>query len=76
MRRELSELYEHRIRQLPAADRLSLLAAIARDLAEASSETTGPHSLLELEGLGADIWRGVDAQAYVNALREEWDQRP
>jgi hypothetical protein len=33
-------------------------------------------SLLELEGLGAEIWRGIDAQDYVNELRKEWDHRP
>ena len=33
-------------------------------------------SLLELEGLGAEIWEGVDAQEYVNELRKEWDHRP
>jgi len=35
-----------------------------------------PRSLLELEGLGAEIWDGVDAQEYVNELRKEWDHRP
>lgn len=30
-------------------------------------------SLLELEGLGAEIWQGIDAQEYVNQLRDEWD---
>ena len=33
-------------------------------------------SLLELEGLGAEIWESVDAQEYVNELRKEWDHRP
>lgn len=33
-------------------------------------------SLLELEGLGAEIWVGVDAQGYVGALRDEWEHRP
>jgi hypothetical protein len=32
-------------------------------------------SLLELEGLGAEIWQGIDAQDYVNELRKEWDHR-
>ncbi len=32
------------------------------------------HDLLELEGLGAEIWEGIDAQEYVNALRDEWDK--
>ncbi|MEN9935409.1 MAG: hypothetical protein RLZZ387_1988 [Chloroflexota bacterium] len=29
---------------------------------------------MELHGLGAEIWRGIDAQAYVNELRDEWDR--
>ena len=31
---------------------------------------------MELHGLGAEIWEGVDAQEYVNELRKEWDHRP
>ena len=31
------------------------------------------HSLLELEGLGAEIWKGIDAQEYVRKEREAWD---
>jgi hypothetical protein len=27
------------------------------------------HSITELEGLGAEIWEGIDAQEYVNELR-------
>ena len=34
------------------------------------------HSILELAGLGAEIWKGIDAQEYVNQLRNEWDKRP
>ena len=30
--------------------------------------------LTELRGLGKEIWQGIDAQAYVNELRDEWDQ--
>lgn len=33
------------------------------------------HSILELRGLGKEIWQGIDAQEYVNQLRDEWDQR-
>jgi hypothetical protein len=33
-------------------------------------------SLLELEGLGAELWQRIDAQKYVDQLRSEWDQRP
>ena len=45
------------------------------ELADAQPEPTqtGTRSILELEGLGAEIWKGVNVQAYVNTLRDEWD---
>jgi hypothetical protein len=60
---------------LPATERLRLVELIARDLATAS-ETPRQRSVLELEGLGTDLWEGIDAQEYVNELRQEWDHRP
>ncbi len=32
-------------------------------------------SILDLAGLGREIWQGVDAKDYVNQLRGEWDAR-
>jgi hypothetical protein len=43
-----------------------LTAAIGQDLQPL-------RSLLKLEGLGAEIWQGIDAQVYINELRKEWD---
>lgn len=37
-----------------------------------------PHqkrSITELRGLGKEIWQGIDAQTYVNQIRDEWDER-
>jgi len=31
------------------------------------------HSILELRGLGKEIWKGVDAVEYVRAERDSWD---
>ncbi len=31
--------------------------------------------LLDLEGLGADIWQGIDPKQYIDELRNEWDTR-
>jgi len=31
------------------------------------------NSIMELEGLGANIWKGIDAQDYVHKERESWD---
>jgi hypothetical protein len=30
------------------------------------------HSILQLRGLGRDIWAGVSADSYIQALRNEW----
>ena len=30
-------------------------------------------SILDLEGMGREIWHGVDAREYIDQLREEWD---
>ncbi|GAC1349650.1 MAG: hypothetical protein NVSMB27_24760 [Ktedonobacteraceae bacterium] len=30
------------------------------------------HSILELEGLGAEVWKGIDAQKYVDQERDSW----
>jgi len=55
-------------------ERKELISILVDTLTE---PTTQPkkRSLLELEGLGKDIWEGIDAQEYVNELRREWDHR-
>ncbi len=69
-------LYEAEIRKLPPDERLRLVELITRDLADAELGTRPRRSILELRGLGAEIWRGIDAQDYVSELRDEWDHRP
>lgn len=32
-----------------------------------------PRSILELEGLGKEVWNGIDAQEYVNQERDSWN---
>ncbi len=68
------QLYEQQIKPLPRAMRLQLLARIAQDLATIDEADEPERSLLELEGLGAEIWQGIDAQQYVNELRDEWER--
>ena len=31
------------------------------------------HHITELRGLGKELWQGIDAQDYVNAERDSWD---
>jgi hypothetical protein len=71
----IQAIYEQHIKPLPPSARLQLLALIAQELA-AQPETLSEqpvHSIMELHGLGKNIWQGVDAQEYVNQLRETWD---
>jgi hypothetical protein len=49
---------------------------MAEDLAVSASEPLPQRDIMELHGLGKELWNGVDAQDYVNELRQEWDRRP
>ncbi len=70
----IEQLYHEHIKPLPMADRLRLVEMIAKDAAEGHPAAADqPRSILELEGLGAELWQGVDPQQYVNSLRKEWD---
>lgn len=71
----LDQIYQREIRPLSLSDRLLLAQKIIAEAA-AAARTAPPRSLLELEGLGAELWNGTDAQSYVDALRAEWDHRP
>jgi hypothetical protein len=66
--------YEHARKSFEAlgpADQLRLIAEFASRLnGEIKSE---PHSLLDLEGLGQDVWAGVDAAEYVQRERASWN---
>ncbi len=51
------------IENLSANERLSLITTIAQTL---KNERLKKHSLLELDGLGADLWQGIEAKAYMS----------
>jgi hypothetical protein len=71
------QIYQQHIKPLMPSERLALIELIARDLAMQDDHITKnpKHNIMELHGLGKEIWNGVDAQEYVNGLRKEWDQR-
>ena len=74
----VEKIYKRHIRSLPVHEQQQLLELIERDLATQSALTSSvpKHSIMELHGLGKEIWKGIDAQEYVNKLRKEWDHRP
>ena len=67
------EIYEQYIKPLPNSEKQRLIDKVSSDLAETERPK---RSLLELEGLGKEIWKGIDAHEYVNELRNEWEHRP
>jgi hypothetical protein len=71
----VEKLYHRYIESIPDAEQLQLIAVISQHLSKNAVErkNTKTRSLLELEGLGAEIWQGVDAQEYVDELRDEWE---
>ena len=74
-RSEIDQIYIRHIKPLPPEARLRLLAVIASDLAEDdATDKPKERSIRELEGLGAEIWQGVDAQQYIDELRDEWER--
>jgi hypothetical protein len=70
---KVEELYKQYVKSLSARERLQLVELIARDLAAGPIEPVEKpkRSLMELHGLGKEIWEGIDAQEYVNELRKE-----
>jgi hypothetical protein len=60
---------------LSAQERKELVKLLI-DTLDVTETSPRQRSILELRGLGKEIWEGIDAQEYVNQLRDEWDQRP
>ncbi len=67
--------YENALRvaeTLTQADRRRLARKL---LAQAETSAPGERvSILELEGLGKELWAGVDPVAHVRAERDSWDR--
>lgn len=58
-------------KQLALSEQLRLLEDLTRIVRRQVDKKT--YSIMDLEGLGADIWQGIDAQKYINEERASWD---
>jgi len=56
---------------LSKREKLRLIRELALESSD-STVTSGPVSILDLCGLGAEIWQQVDAQEYVRSERSTW----
>ncbi len=81
---ELTPDMERRLREKAKRQGLETKVYAQRAVLQALQEEASlppKRSIIELEGLGAELWRDeqgnlIDAQNYVNGLRREWEHRP
>lgn len=58
------------VQQLSTDEQLRLLEELAGLVRR---QVSTPHSIFELEGLGKELWQGINAQEYVNQERDSWN---
>lgn len=64
--------YLQGIDSLKIEEQVNLIGILSSRLKKRTGRNRKKHSILELEGLGANIWKGIDAQKYVQKERESW----
>jgi hypothetical protein len=70
------EVYDdvlRRVQRLSPDDQLRLLEDVASLVRREVTGQARRRSILELRGLGREIWQGVDAQDYINEERASWN---
>ena len=61
-------------RRLERTEQLRLLQALLGEIGpDIVAGTTKKHSILELKGLGREVWQGVDVEKYIQEERASWD---
>ena len=60
------------VEKLSQTDQLRLLEQIA-GLIRRKKTIKSHRSILELQGLGKEVWKDIDAQQYVNEERKSWN---
>ena len=65
------EKIEREIKGLTSQEQLKLLERLARQLRKSGIAMKKELDWNKLYGLGKELWRGEDAQEYVNRLRED-----
>lgn len=74
---ELNAPYPYVVSDEAVADVRRLLLIVPNHSVSQDAWDVRPRerSLLELEGLGREIWKGIDPELYIEGLRDEWNNR-
>jgi len=65
----LRKIYKE-ISQLQIKEKKALLTRITYDIM--SKDESKKHSIIEIKGLGSDIWQTIDIDAYIASERDTW----
>lgn len=61
-------------RRLERAEQLKLLQALLGEIgSDVGRDAAKKRSILELKGLGREVWQGVDVEQYIQEERASWD---
>ncbi|WP_017651857.1 hypothetical protein [Fortiea contorta] len=61
-------------KNLTPEEQIRLIEDLSRLIRQQVTIASKPkRSILELRGLGKEIWNGIDAQEYVNQERDSWN---
>lgn len=71
MQRAVDRIYRD-ITRLSRRDKRSLLTRLMTELTQGTGDTSTRHTILEIQGVGKEIWEGVDGQEYVDGERSSW----
>ena len=74
LRREIAEILEAlKQRELSTEDLDRMSADLkAIEVRLKTRPVKGRRSILELDGLGMDLWRSIDVEAYIRRERDSW----
>jgi acyl-CoA reductase-like NAD-dependent aldehyde dehydrogenase len=61
------------VRKLSVLEQARLLEELAK-LVRAHIQEWFEHSVLELRGLGKELWRGIDVEKYIEEERNSWER--
>jgi hypothetical protein len=60
-------------KRLSSADQLRLISLLSERLRSKMDQGAEPVDMLSLAGLGADIWREIDVDEYLEQERASWE---
>lgn len=74
MSSSIENIYEQYIKPL-SQEQQRLLLDVLRNELDNATDSAKRRNILDLHGLGKEIWQGIDAEEYVRELRGEWEDR-